>query len=275
MSYVLSGFEGKAAVVTGAGRMRSIGRSIAVELARAGCDLALTSTGRDPATYPDEERSAGWRDVESVADETRAMGRTVLTGLCNVTDEDSVEQFAATVMDKLGRVDIVVNTAAAAYGPDRVPLIDIKPADWRKVQDVNLYGPYLMCRSFGQRILEGGRGGCIVNVSSIASKYFPPKSSAYAASKAGLNAMTASMAQEVGSEGIRVNAICVGPVDTSRVSSTTQAEWFPKFIRDKVPLGRVGQGDDIAHVAVFLCSDEAAWVTGQCWNVDGGRIVGR
>jgi 3-oxoacyl-[acyl-carrier protein] reductase len=275
MTYPLSGFDGKVAVVTGAGRMRSIGRSIAIELARAGCDIMLTGTGRPADLYPEEEKAAGWKDVESVAEEIRSWGRQAATAICDVANEGDVARLAGAVIESFDRADVLVNTAAAAYGPDRVPLVDIEPADWRRVLDVNLYGPYLMCKALGRIMLDAGRGGSIVNISSVASKYYPPKSSAYAASKAGLNAMTASMAQEVGSAAIRVNAVCVGPVDTSRVASTTQADWFPRFIKDSVPLGRVGVPDDIAHVVVFLCSDEGSWVTGQTWSVDGGRVTGR
>jgi 3-oxoacyl-[acyl-carrier protein] reductase len=275
MPYVLSGFDDKVAVVTGSGRMRSIGRSIAVELARAGCDLALTGTGKSPERYPDAEQKAGWRDVESVAEEARGLGRRVHTTLCDVADVASVEGLAAEVMEVFGRVDIVVNTAAAAYGPDRMPLVDIKPEVWQHVQDVNLFGPYLMCRAFAPHMIEANRGGSIVNISSVASKNFPRDRAAYAASKAGLNAMTASMAKEVGPAGIRVNAICVGPVATSRAEHVTQTDSFAEFIQRDIPLQRMGTGEDIAHSVVFLCSDEGAWVTGQAWNVDGGRVVAR
>jgi 3-oxoacyl-[acyl-carrier protein] reductase/meso-butanediol dehydrogenase/(S,S)-butanediol dehydrogenase/diacetyl reductase len=275
MGYELSGFDGKVAVVTGAGRMRSIGRSIATELARAGCDLVLTGTGRSPDRYPEEEQAAGWRDVESVADDARAMGRRAHTVRCDVSSSEDVARLAAEVHDVFGRADILVNTAAAAHGPDRVPLVDIDPDYWQYVHNVNTYGPFLMCRAFGRMMLDAEQGGAIVNISSIASKYFPANSSGYASSKAGLNALTASMAQEVGPAGVRVNAICVGPVDTSRVEKVTQADGFDQVIRSTVPMQRIGTGEDIAHAVVFLCSDQGSWVTGQSWNVDGGRVVAR
>src|SRR5678815_5066093 len=112
----LTGFEGKVAVVTGGGRMRSIGRPIAVELARAGCDVVLTGTGRPRERYPDDEKAAGWRDIDSVADEA----------------------LASKVMAEYGRVDIVVNNAASARGADRVPVVDMPIDEWRKVIEVNL-----------------------------------------------------------------------------------------------------------------------------------------
>src|SRR5579862_4041999 len=103
----LTGLEGKVAVVTGAGRMRSIGRPIAIELARAGCDVVLTGTGRSPDRYPDDEKAAGWRDIDSVADEVRALGRRSLAVVSNVADLASVEELAKQVMAEFGRVDII------------------------------------------------------------------------------------------------------------------------------------------------------------------------
>src|ERR1700689_4336177 len=118
----LTGLEGKGAGVTGAGRMHSIGRPIAVELARAGCDVVLTGTGRSPERYPDDEKAAGWRDIDSVAEEGQALGRRSLAVVSNVGDLSDVEALAGRVMDEFGRVDIVVNSAGAPRGADRVPV---------------------------------------------------------------------------------------------------------------------------------------------------------
>src|SRR6188768_3600442 len=119
MTYSLSGFADKVALVTGAGRMRSIGRPIAVELARAGCHVVLTGTGRDPSRYPDAEKAAGWRDIESVAEEVRAHGVEALTAVSDVADETAVDALRETILERFGRVDIVVNNAGAARGDDR------------------------------------------------------------------------------------------------------------------------------------------------------------
>ena len=106
MPYELTGLEGKVAVVTGAGRMRSIGRSIAVELARAGCDVVLTGTGRSPDRYPDDEKKAGWRDIDSVAEEIEALGRRALPVVSDVADLEHVERLRDLVLDGFGRVDV-------------------------------------------------------------------------------------------------------------------------------------------------------------------------
>ena len=142
----LTGLAGKVAVVTGAGRMRAIGRAIAVELARAGCDVVVTGTGRDPSRYPREERDVGWRDVESVAEEIRSLGRRATPAVLDVTDEDAVSALVDQVYAAYGRLDVVVNNAAAARGADRVPVVDLPVDVWDHVLRVNLRGTFLVSR---------------------------------------------------------------------------------------------------------------------------------
>jgi NAD(P)-dependent dehydrogenase (short-subunit alcohol dehydrogenase family) len=271
----LTGLEGKVAVVTGAGRMRSIGRPIAVELARAGCDIALTGTGRDPSRYPDDEKAKGWRDIESVADEVRALGRRALALVTDVSDPQAVETLAARVMREMGRVDIVVNNAGAARGADRVPVVDLAPELWRKVIDVNLNGSFYMSRAFGQLLVSQGRGGSIINISSIGGKWMAANTAAYAASKAGIHALTAAMASELGPKQIRVNALCPGIIDTYRMDDIPRGPAWEKLIAQQIPLGRAGSGEDIAWMAVYLCSDQGSWITGQFYTIDGGTLPGR
>jgi NAD(P)-dependent dehydrogenase (short-subunit alcohol dehydrogenase family) len=273
MTYALTGLDNKVAVVSGAGRMRSIGRPIAVALARAGCDIVLTGTGRSKDRYPDDEKAAGWRDIESVADEVREQGRRALAVVSDVSDQAAVESLATQTVKEFGRVDVVVNNAGAARGEDRKPVIDLDPALWRTVLDVNLTGSFLMSKVFGRLMVESGAGGSIINISSIAGKKLSPNTAAYAASKAGLQALSACMAQEVAPAGVRVNTICPGIIDTSRMDDLGRGEVWENVIKELVPLGRAGTGDDIAHIVVYLCSDEGAWVTGQAWNVDGGTVV--
>ena len=194
----LTGLEGKVAVVTGAGRMRSIGRPIAVELARAGCDVVLTGTGRSPDRYPDDEKAAGWRDIDSVAEEVRALGRRALPMVSDVSDLAAVEALAGRVVAELGSVDIVINNAGAARGADRVPVVELAPDVWRNVINVNLNGTFYMSHTFGQLLVKQGKGGSIVNISSIGGKWMAARTAAYAASKAGIHALTAAMSGEVG-----------------------------------------------------------------------------
>lgn len=271
----LTGLEGKVAVVTGAGRMRSIGRPIAVELARAGCDVVITGTGRSPDRYPDDEKSAGWRDIDSVADEIRALGRRALPVVSDVSDPDAVDALVRQVLDEFGRVDIVVNNAGAARGEDRVPVVDLEIDAWRKVIDVNLNGTFYMSRAFGRALVEQGEGGSIVNISSIGGKMLAARTAAYAASKAGIHALTAAMSAELGRDNIRVNAVCPGIIDTYRMDDIPRGEAWHRLIDERVPLGRAGSGEDVAWMVVYLCSDQGSWITGQLYSVDGGQVPAR
>jgi len=274
--YELSGLTDKVAVVTGAGRLRSIGRPCAVELARAGCDIVLTGTGRSPDRYPDDEKKVGWRDIESVADEVRALGRRCYTCVSDVRDAGAIDKLVTDVMAHFGRIDFVINNAGAARGDDRRPVIDLDPAIWDNVIQTNLTGTFLMSRAFGRVLKDQGRGGAIVNMSSIAGKLLPENAAAYAASKAGIQALTASMSREMARYQVRVNAVCPGIIDTARmddVDAIERGEAWQALVRERIPLGRAGKGEDIAWITVFLCSDQGAWVTGQSWNVDGGTVT--
>jgi NAD(P)-dependent dehydrogenase (short-subunit alcohol dehydrogenase family) len=268
----LTGFDGKVAVVTGAGRRRSIGRSIALVLAQAGCDVVITGSGRDPSTFPEDEQAVGWRDVESVADEIRQLGRTATTAICDIANPEHVDHLVNTVREVHGRVDIVVNNAAAAKGEDRNTVVDVDPSVWRRVIEVNLIGTFQMSQAFGRMMLESGAGGSLVNISSIAGKVMEPKGSAYCASKAAVHAMTGCMAAEMGPHNIRVNAIAPGVIDTSRLDADHNSAQWDQWLTNFIPLGRAGSGDDVANAVAFLCSDQGSWITGQTYLVDGGSI---
>jgi NAD(P)-dependent dehydrogenase (short-subunit alcohol dehydrogenase family) len=271
----ITGLEGKVAVVTGAGRMRSIGRPIAVELARAGCDIVLTGTGRAPERYPDHEKEVGWRDIDSVADEVRALGRRAVPVVSDVADPDAVDALVAHTLATFGRVDIVINNAGAARGEDRVPVTELDVDVWRNVIDVNLHGTFLMSRAFGRALIAQGEGGSIVNISSIGGKMMAARTAAYAASKAGIHALTCAMAGENGPHGIRVNAVCPGIIDTYRMDDVGRGERWDQMVTSMIPLQRAGTGTDVANMVVFLCSDQGSWITGQLYSVDGGTVPGR
>lgn len=272
MTYELTGLDGRVAIVTGAGRMRSIGRPIAVELARAGADIVLTGTGRSPADYPPDERAAGWRDIGSVADEIRALGRRALPVVSDVSDPLAVDALLERAIGEFGRLDVVVNNAGAARGPDRFDVVDLDPAEWQKVIDVNLHGTFHMSRAAARHWLAVDSPGSIINISSVGGKIAGPGTAAYSASKAAIHALTAAMAAELGPNGIRVNAVCPGIVDTSRLDDIDRGEHWER-LRTIIPLRRHGTGDDIAHMVVYLCSDQGSWITGQAINVDGGQLT--
>lgn len=267
-----SGLAGKTVVVSGTGRMRSIGRSIALEFARAGCDLVLTGTGRPASRGTEEEKARGWRDIESVAEEVRALGVRALPAVVDVSDEGSVAGLMSTVLAEFGGVDVLVNNAAAARAGDRVPVTELATDIWDLVMRVNVRGTFLMSREFARQLALQGRGGSIINISSIGGKLGGANAAAYAASKAAVQSLTSSMAKELGADQIRVNALCPGIVTTSRLDDLSESQWAD-IIAERVPLGRAGQPEEVAFAAAFLASDRGRWITGQSWNIDGGQLT--
>jgi NAD(P)-dependent dehydrogenase (short-subunit alcohol dehydrogenase family) len=193
----------------------------------------------------------------------------------DVADPDAVEALTDRVIAEMGRVDIVINNASAAKGPDRVPVIEMDLDAWRRVIDVNLNGTFYMSRSFAQRLVTQGEGGSIVNISSIAGKWIPASTAAYGASKAGIHALTCAMASELGPSRVRVNAVCPGIIDTSRMDDVARGEAWDALVAERIPLGRAGRSEEIAWMVMYLCSDQGAWITGQLYTVDGGTLPGR
>lgn len=264
---------GKVAIVTGAGRMRSIGRPIAVKLAEAGANIVLTGTGRPPERYPDDEKAAGWRDIASVADECAAHGVKVLTVVSDVSSEQANRELVQRTIAEFGRIDVLVNNAGAARGDDRVPTTELPYDVWKKVLVTNLDGTFLLSKEVAKQLVAQGEGGSIVNISSIASKTAGANTAAYAASKAGINALSRSMALELAKHQIRVNAVCPGIIDTFRMDDIGRGERWEQTLR-MIPLQRAGDGSECAEMVLFLVSKRGDWITGQAINVDGGHVWG-
>ncbi|WCT72193.1 SDR family NAD(P)-dependent oxidoreductase [Sphingomonas naphthae] len=262
--------DGKVALVTGAGRRRSIGRAIAMAFADAGAAVALIGTGRDPDTFPDDEKARGWRDIDSVADEIVSRGGTATTIVADIADPaDSADAIAQTIA-RLGRLDILVNNAGAARGADRGPAIDLPFDEWRRVHRVNVDGTFLMAQAAGRAMIDRAEGGAIVNISSVASRLANAGTAAYASSKAAMNTLSRVLAMELAPHAIRVNAILPGIVDTARVDDLGRGERWQEFLRGFSPMGRAGDAQDIAALCLFLCGDQGRWITGQDIAVDGG-----
>lgn len=262
--------------MTGAGRRRGIGREIALAFARAGCDVVVTGSGRDPATFPEDERGIGWRDVESVADEIRSLGRRAVAAVCDIAELADVERLAERVGRELGGVDFVVNNAAyVPPGRQRLAVHQADPTISARVFDINVKGTYFMCHAFGRMLVERGRGGAIVNITSIAGKRMAPKNAAYGSSKAALHALTAAMSGELGPHQIRVNAVCPGITETAAMDEVPRGQVWDAMVSQNIPLGRAGRPEDTASLVLFLCSEQGAWITGQAISVDGGQVAGR
>ena len=190
--------DGKVAIVTGAGRLRGIGRAAAVSLAKLGADVVVTGTGRKPENYPDDEKAIGWRDIESVADLVRAEGRRALPLVADVTNRDHVKNMIDQTIKELGRIDILINNAAYARAEDRVPILDLNEDTFQKVVDIKITGTFLCTKGVVEHMIKQGDGGKIVNISSAAGKRGSANFLAYNAANFGIVGMTQSMAKELG-----------------------------------------------------------------------------
>jgi len=275
-------FEGKSVLVTGCGRVRGIGRALAVAFARAGADVTATdiATGgtRNENEEGLEEIRQGWKGLESVAAEIQGLGRRVLTLVGDVSRAADAERFVAESLARFGRIDVLVNNAAAPHGADRRLVWEVPEAAWDLVLDVNLKGTFLMSRAVIPHMMSR-RSGRIINMASVSGKRGTPRRGAYTASKFGVIGLTQVLAQELAAHAITVNAICPGSVDTSRRESTSRreralAEGNPGApVLGLPPTGRVARPDDIARLALFFASEQSDHITGQAWNVDGGSVM--
>src|SRR5258708_1432071 len=259
----------KVAIVTGAGRLRGIGRATAVALAGLGADVAVTGTGRDPSRFPEDEQQAGWLDIESTAMQVRQLGRRCLPIVADVSVSADVQRAVAAILAEFGRVDILVNNAAVARGADRVTVTELSEELWRKVLDVKLTGSFLMAKAVLPSMIAAGAGGSIVNISSIMGKRGTAKTTAYCAANFGIQGFTQALAMELAPHNIRVNAVCPGLIGTSRMDELARSpEWETK-IRETIPLGRAGSDEEVARLIAWLCSPDASYMTGQSINFDG------
>ncbi len=264
--------DGKVAIITGAGRRRSIGYSTAIALAKLGADIVATGTGRDPATFPEDEKAMGWRDVESTAEDVRALGRRALPLVVDVTDVEQTEDMVSRAVSELGSADILINNAAVAIGADRAPIADVEPDVFQRVVDVKVRGMYLCSRAFVRQVLKQGRGGKIVSVASSAGKRGAANAAAYNAANFAIVGMTQSLAHELGPHGVNVNAVCPAAVDTARMDRFGRGEeWREKAAAH--PIGRAGSPEEVGGFMAFLCTEAASWIHGQSINIDGGMVM--
>lgn len=268
-------FDGKVAIVTGAGRLRGMGRAAAVAFARLGADVVVTGTGRDPATFPPDEKAAGWRDVESTAEMVRALGRRALPLVVDVTITEEVEGMVDQTLDVFGRIDMLVNNAASAIGRDRAPIVDVDVDVFRRVVDVKVLGTFLCTKAVAKVMISQGQGGKIVNVASTAGKTGSANTLAYNAANFAQVGMTQSMARELGPYGINVNCVCPGAVDTARMDNVRQAEEGERWrrIAAQTPIGRTGTPEEVGEFIVYLCTEAASWIHGQSINHNGGTVM--
>ena len=268
----------RVALVTGCGKRDGMGRAIARMLAGSG--TAVLVCDKEPAGVLNrrQERVPGraqddWRGVASLVEEITAAGGTASPALGDIGDEDAARRLVGEAVDRYGRLDILVNNAAAPQGLDRRDITEVPVDVWDHVIRVNLRGTFLMSR-FAIPVMRGQRTGRIVNISSMAGVVAVPRSAAYAASKAAVIALTRSTALDVAAWGITVNAICPGAVGTSRAILSEDPDLDVEAELERrgrnIPVGRVGRPGDIAAAVAYLVDAGADYMTGQILVLDGG-----
>jgi NAD(P)-dependent dehydrogenase (short-subunit alcohol dehydrogenase family) len=245
-------FENKVAIVTGAGR--GIGESYAKALAGAGAHVVVADLDVEGA--------------ERVAKEIEKDGGAALPLKVDVSDPASAEAMAAGTVDAFGGIDHLVNNAAIYGGMKLEPLMSVEVAYYRRFMSVNMDGALFCTRACHQSMIHRG-GGSVVNQSSVAA--WQP-GGYYSISKAAINSLTVNLAAELGPQGIRVNAIAPGFIDTEATREVTPPKLLDAMVR-RTPLQRIGQPADLVGMVLFLLSDEASFLTGQVIAVDGGSII--
>jgi NAD(P)-dependent dehydrogenase (short-subunit alcohol dehydrogenase family) len=275
--------HGKVALITGSGGERGFGRAIARRLAQEGADLVLTDVAPRGTKVVGTKPDTGWRGLEAVAEEVERLGRRALTAVVDVRAAAQIEAAVKRALDAFGRLDILVNNAAAPPGADRAPVLELGEDAWDAVLDVNLKGAYLVAKAVAGTMVARGLRGRIINMASNCSKVGYANLAAYCASKFGLVGFTQALAMELAPHGITVNAICPGGADTDRLDylgRRPDGRYDPALraegIRQQaaaIPLGRLATPEDVAELAAFLASDAAEYITGQAINLAGGSIM--
>ena len=241
----------KVAIVTGASR--GIGEVIANKLSSCGAKIILIARNSDQLVAVKETIISNGGIAESMAGD--------------VSNLNSISEIVTNTIDKWGRIDILVNNAGIAR--DNI-IMRMKESDWDSVMNINLKGCFNGIKSVARPMIKN-KAGRIINITSVIGQIGNAGQSNYAASKAGIMGLTKSMAKELGSRNITVNAVAPGYITTDMTNELNDE--VKEQLKSSIPLGRLGTPDDVANLVCFLASDEAGYITGQTFNVDGGMVM--
>lgn len=244
----LFSLDGKVAIVTGASK--GLGRAMGIGLARAGADIVATHTSGETDTV----------------DEIKKLGREAIWIKVDVTKRDNIKRMVDTVKKKFGEIDILVNNAGVFK---MSPADMITEEDWDMIIDVNLKGQFLCAQEVGRQMIKQ-KSGKIINIASIAGKMAFSHSAAYNASKGGVILLTKTLATELGLHNIQVNAICPGLFATKMTENLMKDKKIIQMLKDKVPLGRHGEPEELMGSVIYLASKASGYTTGHSLVVDGG-----
>jgi NAD(P)-dependent dehydrogenase (short-subunit alcohol dehydrogenase family) len=247
------GLSGKCAVVVGG--TSGLGRAIALAMAESGADVVAASRRKT--------------EIDNTALEIERTGRSTLRIQADVCDRDSLQRLHDEVLAHFGRVDILVNSAGITL---RRPMIECSEADWCNILNVNLTGTFRSCQVFGKTMLAR-KSGAVINVASLATFVSFRDVAAYSASKAGVGALTKSLAVEWAQDGIRVNAIAPGIFPTELNEELIRGTTRGKELLMRTPMARYGDPAEVAGAAVFLASDAGSFINGQILAIDGGFLA--
>ena len=281
----MAALDAQVVLITGCARYKGLGRGMALAFARAGADLAITDISpggtRNVGEAGEAEQRIGWKGLESLAGEIEQLGRRAVALHGDVSRKADADRMVQQTLEAYGRIDVLVNNAAAPHGADRNFFWEVPEEAFDRVLAINPKGNFLMAVPVAKHMMARGGGGRIINVASVAGKVGSAKRAAYCASKFAVIGLTQAMAQELAPFGITVNAICPGATDTarnqsSRYRATTSREQPAAPAEELIgaaPVGRIGTAADIARMAVFLSDPASDFITGQSYNVDGGRVM--